>query len=99
MAFECKRCGNCCNDVGRTFWKNGNYEDVDSWLDDWANDGDHEDGSLPCEMLHVDNGVARCFIQWKYGKGTKPLVCREHEGDERCPSCPTATTAPNLGNI
>jgi len=23
--MKCKRCGNCCIDVGRTFWKNRNY--------------------------------------------------------------------------
>ena len=89
----CERCGNCCIDVGRTFWKNGNYEDVDSALNDLANNGDYEDGEKPCEMLkfldgcemlRLKHGLAVCLIQEIYGYDAKPDVCKEHQGDERC---------------
>ena len=81
----CKRCGNCCIDVGRTFWKNGNYEDVDEELNNWAHNGDHEDGNKACEMLAWDdNGKSICFIHMLYGYDAKPDVCKEHQGDERC---------------
>ena len=59
---KCKRCGRCCIEVGRTFWKNGNYKAIPD-LDVLANNGDHEDGGLPCEMLSHGNGVAVCGIE------------------------------------
>jgi len=78
------RCGNCCIDVGRTFWKNGNYS-VFPELNAIANNDDHEDNGLPCEMLSYDDkGKAVCGIHEIYGYEAKPRVCKEHEGDERC---------------
>ena len=88
--FVCKRCGNCCIDVGRTFWKSGNckcdckpFGEIDT-LNRWALNGDHEDGELPCEMLDMTDGLATCLIEKKYGYEAKTLACREHEGGERC---------------
>ena len=88
---ECKRCGRCCVEVGRTFWKNGNYEKYPE-LNEWANDGDHEDGGLPCEMLSFGydaevperKNVAICLIEALYGRDAKPKVCREYPNDEPC---------------
>ncbi len=74
----CSRCGNCCIDVGRTFWKNGNFVGYPE-LDELKRNGDHEDGSLPCEMLCWVNGKAFCLIY-----NIRPEVCREHDGGERC---------------
>jgi len=81
--MKCNRCGNCCIDVGRTFWKNRSYTDVPE-LQKIASNGDHEDNGLPCEMLDFKDGKAVCFIQAKYGREYKPDVCKEHLGDERC---------------
>ncbi len=80
----CKRCGRCCIDVGRTFWKTGSYEDIEE-LNKLAHNGDHEDNGLPCEMLSFDcDRTAVCRIQEIYGYDAKPTVCKEHQGDERC---------------
>ena len=81
---QCKRCGNCCIDVGRTWWKNGNYEGVNAALNDLARNGDHEDGGKPCEMLRFQDGKAVCQIHELWGYEAKPQVCKDHEGDERC---------------
>jgi len=83
MGFECKQCGNCCIDVGRTFWKNGNFEGIPE-LNRRAKSGESEDGGKPCEMLKLKDGLAVCLIQQKYGYVYKPTVCREHQGDMRC---------------
>lgn len=85
----CFRCGNCCIDVGRTFWKGGNlnfphlFGDND-YLNKRANDGDYEDNGLPCEMHCVENGLSTCIIERDFGPGYKPIVCVEHQGDKRC---------------
>ena len=83
MMFECRRCGNCCIDVGRTFWKNGNFEG-NLELRKWQKNGDHEDGGKQCEMLRFEDGKAVCGIERDYGVEYKPDVCREHMGDKRC---------------
>ena len=85
----CKRCGNCCVDVGRTFWKHGIGLEPEIWNDcpdlkKRAKDGDHEDDDLPCEMLRFENDQAVCLIQKNYGYAKKPMACRLHEGDKRC---------------
>ncbi len=80
--MNCKRCGNCCKDIGRTFWKTGNYQHTE--LSKLASNGDHEDNGLPCEMLMQVSGKATCAIQLFLGEKFKPKVCREHNGDERC---------------
>ncbi len=85
--MACERCGNCCIDVGRTFWKNGDYESVNLDLHKLANNGDHEDNGLACEMLMFEHGEtlkAICFIHILYGYDAKPQVCKDHDGDERC---------------
>lgn len=81
----CKRCGNCCVDVGRTFWKVGKYTAI-PYLDSLQNNGDHEDNGLPCEMLSFNGKKAVCGIHKIYGYEAKPEVCKQHEGDERCKS-------------
>jgi hypothetical protein len=80
---KCKQCGNCCIDVGRTFWKNGDYKNIPT-LDKLRKNGDSEDGGLPCEMLGFRGGLAVCFIQQLFGYDAKPDVCKEHNGDKRC---------------
>jgi len=77
----CHRCGLCCLDIGRTFWKGGTYN-AQPALEIMANDGVYEDGSLPCEMLRFDNGLAVCLIHKLFGYHVKPAACRhypEHE--------------------
>jgi hypothetical protein len=85
---ECLRCGNCCLDVGRTFWKCGL---VDMTGHPWSNgllqlakNGDHEDGGLPCEMLLFSKGVAYCLIEVFFFREAKPTLCQYHNGDDRC---------------
>lgn len=80
--MDCIRCGQCCKEVGRTFWKNGFFIGCEG-LNTRADDGDHEDGDLPCEMLSFDkDGKAVCGIQSIYGYKWKPRVCREYPEDE-----------------
>lgn len=82
---ECNRCGKCCWEVGRTFWKNGGGDgqwDGIAELENAANDGDHEDGGLACEMLDFDGGVAVCMVELAYGKEAKPEVCVDHQCGE-----------------
>ena len=81
--MSCRRCGNCCIGVGRTYWKNGDFEQY-PLLKARAKNGDHEDSGLPCEMLRFEDGLATCLIEKIYGHQAKLEVCREHEGDERC---------------
>jgi len=94
--MNCMRCGRCCLEVGRTFWKVGNlsaekpfnpekaFGDIEE-LNKRANDGDHEDGGLPCEMLTFENGRAVCIIQRDYGYDAKPTVCKNYpENGEKC---------------
>jgi hypothetical protein len=77
--------------VGRTFWKHGNlllrdkpFGDIES-LNQQALNGDHEDNSLPCEMLIIAKGKAVCTIQRDYGYAVKPIACREYpEDNELC---------------
>ena len=81
---ECKRCGRCCLEVGRTHWKAGDFDDCPE-LNRRANDGDHEDGGLPCEMLVIEKGIAICTIERDYGLRYKPVTCREYPEDgEKC---------------
>ena len=82
--MSCRRCGNCCIDVGRTFWKNGDYVNINKGLDELANNGDHEDNGLSCEMLIFEKGKATCLIHKLFGYHAKPKSCKEHQGDERC---------------
>ena len=86
----CHRCGRCCLEVGRTFWKAGNlcpsfpFRDCDI-LNRRAADGDHEDNGLPCEMLAFQDGLAVCCIERDYGYEYKPLACRDYpEPGELC---------------
>ena len=86
---ECQRCGRCCLETGRTFWKNGLIEakpfDGNSVLIAKATNGDHEDGGLPCEMLVITDGKAVCLIERDYGREAKPCACREYpEVGELC---------------
>ncbi len=84
----CSRCGNCCNTVGRTFWKAMFLDQeiipqLPVEILTKLKDGDHEDSDLPCEMLFEnEDGLATCYLQ-AY-TGFKPSVCRNHVGDERC---------------
>ena len=79
--MACRQCGNCCIDVGQTWWKNGDYENIPI-LNRRKKHGDYEDGGLPCEMLRFRNGLAMCQIQEWFGYEAKPEVCRDHDGDE-----------------
>jgi len=80
-AFVCQRCGRCCLEVGRTFWKGGDF-DKHPALNALANDGDYEDGGLSCEMLRFEGGKAVCLIQKNFGHEAKPKACREFPGDD-----------------
>lgn len=81
---KCQRCGRCCLEVGRTFWKTGDFSGIPE-LAERAKDGDHEDGELPCEMLRIERGKAICLIEKQYGRAAKPEVCREYpENGELC---------------
>ena len=81
--MSCQRCGRCCLEVGRTFWKSGSlrfpkpFGDIDE-LNALANNGDHEDGGLPCEQLEIVDGKAICKIHRDYGYAAKPKACREY---------------------
>jgi len=81
--FKCKRCSACCLTVGRTFWKNGDFHDIPE-LDKTANNGDHEDNGLPCEMLEFQDGIGVCLIHKNYGYEAKPIMCKEFPRGELC---------------
>jgi len=96
---KCHRCGLCCLEVGRTFWKVAvtNPSVVRRWppaLIARARDGDFEDGNLPCEMLgrkdrrETKNRINRgyvCLLQSAYGYWAKPRSCRQYPFDgEKC---------------
>ena len=80
---HCQCCGLCCLEVGRTFWKNGliNVDVVRRWPPEVLNrarNNDHEDGSLPCEMLSKQGRRYVCLLESRYGRGAKPLSCRQY---------------------
>ncbi len=79
----CEQCGACCLTVGRTFWKNGDYEDIPE-LNEKANDGDHEDASVPCEMFELRGLISVCLIHEKYGYKAKPITCKEYPYGKLC---------------
>jgi len=82
--FKCKRCGQCCISVGRTFWRNSDFADYPS-LAKLAKRTESQDDGLPCQMLQMKNGVATCKIELLYGRKAKPRVCREYpERPELC---------------
>lgn len=76
--------------VGRTFWKVGNiFADGKPFggikdLNDWAMNGDHEDGGLPCEMFEFRGEKGVCLIHKWYGYKAKPAVCKEYPNGELC---------------
>lgn len=74
---ECMRCGQCCISVGRGFWLHGDFADYPE-LQRLAETKEDQDDGLPCEMLQMTNGVAKCKIQILYGWKAKPKVCREY---------------------
>lgn len=80
MSSKCKQCGQCCLTVGRTFWKNGDYEDIPE-LNEKANDGEYEDAGLPCEMFEFQGQLGICLIHERYGYKAKPKVCRWYPED------------------
>jgi hypothetical protein len=93
-AHQCQRCGKCCAEVGRTFWKHGNlmggkkpFGDVDE-LNGLAANGEHQDDGLPCEMMEADPrapGKFLCKIHRVYGFAVKPAVCQSYpEQGEEC---------------
>jgi len=75
--FECKRCGQCCIAVGRTFWVHGDFADYPE-LKRLSDAVTEFDDCLPCAMLQMKDGVASCKIQELYGYDAKPDVCREY---------------------
>ena len=78
--MKCKRCGACCLTVGRTFWKNGDYEDIPE-LRERANDGDYADYGVPCEMFELRGEIGVCLIHERYGYQAKPITCKEFPYD------------------
>jgi len=85
----CEQCGCCCLTVGRTFWKAGDLNSSKPFgsielLNQWANDGDHEDNGLPCEMLYFVKGKAVCWIHARYGYDAKPVACKDYPDSELC---------------
>lgn len=77
------RCGLCCLEVGRTFWKCGRADPsvISHWpaeITAQANNGDHQDGNLSCEMLVKVNHLYGCLLEIKYGRCAKPLICRQY---------------------
>jgi hypothetical protein len=85
--MKCKQCGNCCIDVGRTWWKIGDYKSINAGLAELSRNGDHEDSGLACEMLIFEHGKtlkATCLIHKLFGYDAKPDICKAHKGDERC---------------
>lgn len=81
--MSCERCGRCCMEVGRAFWKVGNltsphpFGEIDE-LNTLATNGDHEDGGLPCEMFEIVGGKAICKIHRDFGYAAKPITCRQY---------------------
>ena len=74
---ECVRCGQCCISVGRSFWTHGDFDDYPE-LRKIAEQTEHHDDGLPCEMLQMKDGIAACKKELLYGKAAKPKVCRDY---------------------
>ena len=93
MVVECSRCGDCCRDVGRTFWKSIALDvellkKLDPYFITKLNNRDHEDNNLPCELLGFkkdaegEDSEAACRMQTLCG--FKPSACRDYQSGERC---------------
>jgi hypothetical protein len=82
---KCQQCGRCCNEVGRTFWKGGDFRTITK-LRRRARDGDYaDDAAVPCEMLKMKGELAICTIHRDYGYSAKPPACRNYpEAGELC---------------
>ena len=78
--MECKRCGNCCRNIG-TIWVNSKHPLIKALYDSLPDDYFTDYGD--CLMLEKVNGIDTCLIHKYLGFEAKPDVCRKHEGDER----------------
>ena len=86
---NCQRCGDCCREIGRNFWRfayNGE-KFPNRILKSLAlkTMPDYSDNHDPCFMLEFDaDGLAVCLIEKYFGRDAKPKVCREYDGENRC---------------
>ena len=80
----CRRCGRCCQDLGRSFWVHSEHELV-SAMAARLGDGFYTDTGA-CDMLKVAaSGRATCLLQKWLGHRGKPKACREYPfNGEKC---------------
>lgn len=76
---QCRRCGECCWNVGRNFWKHS--KSLHPLLDCIADDIVPADESRPCAMLIWKGKHWLCAIEMTLGKKWKPEACRDYPFD------------------
>ena len=86
---NCQRCGDCCRQIGRNFWRFAYNGDKfpNRILKSLAlkTPPDYSDNHDPCFMLEFDEGgLAVCLIEKYFGRDAKPKACREYDGENRC---------------
>lgn len=83
MRMICRRCGQCCQDCGTSFWIHGNLKgDGEPFgdhvlLNKLGSNVHYKDDGLPCKMLQVIGGIPFCAIERYAGLEYKPVVCRK----------------------
>ena len=87
---KCQRCGKCCLEVGKTFWKHGASDSSGKpfgdhgLLNKLANNG-HQDDLGPCEMFVQIGAGNLCAIEKWAGLQYKPRACVLYPEDgEEC---------------
>ena len=76
----CKRCGQCCIGVGKSFWTHSGHELVNAMCKRLV--GDFYDDTGRCDMLLIhENGQATCLLQKWLGHNGKPEACRKYPFD------------------
>ncbi len=80
--FVCKRCGDCCIDLG-TICVNTDHPLIKALVEPWfLYDAITDMGK--CPVLIFENNQAVCLIEKYLGRDAKPVVCQEYEGEGHC---------------
>lgn len=73
----CKRCGQCCMGIGKSFWTHSEHELINATKA--RLESDFYDDTGTCDMLIVhESGRAVCLLQKWLGHNAKPEACRKY---------------------
>jgi Fe-S-cluster containining protein len=80
--FNCQRCGECCRNVGSTFYASSEHpliKRIGKDITEFKDKG-------KCSMLRIaTSGQATCLIEKYLCRAAKPEVCRNYPFDnEKC---------------